>query len=117
MLQAALQDQTAHHTRKQHNIKRTRADGVLLQKRDGQVAYLEYTTPFGVLYMPSRAGGLEQIQCRIGDSCFTIEGRHLWPLVEDLQAKLCDRLQEAEPQDAPIPAVPYIEALTIRLWL
>ena len=117
MLQAIAQDQVSNHTRKQHNTKRTRADGMLLRKRDGQVAYIEYAAPFGVMYLPSIEGNREQIQCRSGDSCLTIEGWHLWPLFEDFQTKLCDAVQESEHPSQVACGVQHIERITVRLWL
>jgi hypothetical protein len=117
MLQAMAPDHASHHTRKQHNAKRTRADGMLFRKRDGQVAYLEYAAPFGVVYLPSLEKSLEQIHCRSGDSCATIEGWHLWSLFEDLQAKRCEGVQESEHPAQAARGVLHIERLTIRLWL
>jgi hypothetical protein len=117
MLQAITPEQAAQHTRKPHNTKRARADGMLLRKRDGQIAYIEYAAPFAALYMPSMENSLEQIQCRLGDSCITIEGRNLWPLFEDLQAKLCELVQESEhPSQAAIGML-HVEQITVRLWL
>jgi hypothetical protein len=111
------QDQAGNHTRKPHNTKRTRADGMLLRKRDGQIAYLEYASPFGLLYIPSMEKSPEQIQCRCGDSCITFEGWNLLPLFEDLQARLCEAVQESEnPSQAKI-GVMHIERITVRLWL
>jgi hypothetical protein len=117
MLQAITPDQAAQHTRKPHNTKRTRADGMLLRKRDGQAAYIEYAAPFGLLYIPNMENGLEQIQCRSGDSCFTIEGRNLWPLFEDLQARLCEGMQESEDPSQAALGVLHVECITVRLWL
>jgi hypothetical protein len=118
MLQAITPpDQAAQHTRKPHNTKRTRVDGILLRKRDGQAAYIEYASPFGVVYVPSMENSLEQIQCRLGDSCLTIEGRNFWPLFEDLQAKLCETVQESEHPSQAAIGVPHVERITIRLWL
>jgi hypothetical protein len=106
-----------NHTRKPHNAKRAKVDGVRFFKRDGQVAYLEYCAPFGVLYTPALNGGLEQIQCRAGDSTVTIEGRHLWLLLEDLQTRLCEEVRESDLHQAQIPGVMHIETITVRLWL
>jgi hypothetical protein len=117
MLHAVEQDQATHHTRKQHNNKRTRADGIVLRKRDGQAAYIEYAAPFGVVYLPSIEGNEEQIQCRSGDSCLTIEGWHLWPLFEELQTKCCDVVQESEHPAQVAHGVQHIERITVRLWL
>ena len=105
------------HTRKAHNTKRAKVDGVRFVKRDGQAAYLEYCAPFGVLYTPALKGGLEQIQCRAGDSAVTIEGRHLWLLLEDLQTRLCEEVRESDLHQAQIPGVMQIETITVRLWL
>jgi hypothetical protein len=105
------------HTRKAHNTKRAKGDGVRFVKRDGQVSYLEYCAPFGVAYLPALNGGLEQVQCRAGDSAVTIEGRHLWPLFEDVQAKLCEEVRESDPVQPMIPGVMHIETMTVRLWL
>src|SRR5262249_28176192 len=116
-LHAIDQTQASHHTRKQHNAKRTRADGIWFWKRNGQTSYLEYAVPFGVIYLPSIEGSLEQIQCRSGDSGFTIEGRNLWLLFEDVQARLCDRLQESDMVQEALPGMSYIETITVRLWL
>ena len=93
---ATGQDQAVNHARKQHNTTRARVDGMLLRKRDGQVSYIEYASPFNLTYIPSMEKSLEQILCRSGDSCVTIEGRNLWPLFEDLRAKLCEEVQESE---------------------
>jgi hypothetical protein len=110
-------EQAISHTRKAHNTKHAKVDGVRFVKRDGQAAYLEYCAPFGVAYLPALEGGLEQVQCRAGDSAVTIEGRNLWPLFEDFQAKLCEEVRESESSHAPIPRVMYIETITVRLWL
>ena len=111
------QDQAGNHAKKTHNTKRTRADGMWLRKRDGQVAYIEYASPFGLVYVPAMDKSPEQIQCRSGDSCLTIEGCNLWPLLEDLQAKLCESVQESDhPSKAPL-GVMHIECITVRLWL
>jgi hypothetical protein len=111
------QDQAGNHARKTHNTKRARADGMLLRKRDGQVAYIEYASPFGLVYIPGMDKSQEQIQCRLGDSCLTIEGGNLFLLFEDLQAKLCESVQESEnPSQAEI-GVMHIERITVRLWL
>jgi hypothetical protein len=117
MLQAVTPEQAAQHTRKPHNTKRARADGMLLRKRDGQTAYIEYAAPFGVLYIPSMENSPEQIQCRSGDSCITIEGCNLWPLFEDLQAKLCELVQESEYPSQATLGVLHVERITVRLWL
>ena len=106
------------HARKQRNTKGTRKDGLLLVKRNGYHAYLEYNAAFGVEYFPSSESGLEQIQGRFGDSLATIEGKNLFPHFEDLQAKHCDTLREADPeQNNAALGVPYIERITVRLWL
>jgi hypothetical protein len=110
-------EQAISHTRKAHNTKRAKVDGVRFVKRDGQAAYLEYCAPFGVAYLPALNRGLEQVQCRAGDSAVTIEGRHLWPLFEDFQAKLCEEVRESDLAQAKVPAVMYIETITVRLWL
>jgi hypothetical protein len=70
-----------------------------------------------VAYLPALDRGLEQVQCRAGDSAVTIEGRNLWPLFEDFQAKLCEEVRESELSQANVPAVMYIETITVRLWL
>jgi hypothetical protein len=114
---ATGQDQPGNHARKPHNPARARVDGMLLRKRDGQVAYIEYAAPFGVLYIPSIEKSLEQIQCRSGDSCITIEGGNLWPLFEDLQAKLCEEVRESENPSLAQIGVMHIERITVRLWL
>jgi hypothetical protein len=105
------------HTKKAHNTKRAKVDGVRLLKRDGQAAYVEYCAPFAVAYVPAIEGGREQVQCRAGDSAVTIEGCHLWPLFEDFQAKLCEEVRESDPAQANIPGVMAIETITVRLWL
>ncbi len=106
------------HARKKANLKGTQKDGVRCLKRNGQAAYIEYTTPFGIAYFPGMDGGMEQILCHSGDSAITIEGRNLWPLFEDIQAKQCDTLHEAEhAQETSAPGLPYIETITIRLWI
>jgi hypothetical protein len=76
-----------------------------------------YCAPFGVAYLPALDGGPEQVQCRAGDSAVTIEGRHLWPLFEGLQAKLCEEVRESDPAQVKVPAVMHIETITVRLWL
>jgi hypothetical protein len=110
-------EQAISHTRKAHNTKRAKMDGVRFVKRDGQAAYLEYCAPFGVAYLPALDGALEQVQCRAGDSAVTIEGRNLWPLFEDFQAKLCEEVRESDVTQATIPGVMQIETITVRLWL
>jgi hypothetical protein len=106
------------HARKQRNTKGTQKDGILCIKRNGQAAYIEYNAPFGVEYFPGIEGGMEQIQCRSGDSSITVEGHNLWPHFEDLQAKLCDTLRESDhAQKTANLGVPYIETITVRLWL
>jgi hypothetical protein len=107
------------HARKQRNTKGTQKDGLLLIKQTGYHAYIEYNAPFGVEYFPSIEGGLEQIQCRSGDSLVTIEGKNLYPHFEDLHAKLCDTIREADPEqnNAAALGVPSIERITVRLWL
>jgi hypothetical protein len=57
------------------------------------------------------------VQCRAGDSAVTIEGRNLWPLFEDVQAKLCEEVRELDLVQVKGPAVMYIETITVRLWL
>jgi hypothetical protein len=69
------------------------------------------------MYVPNTGNGLEQIQCRSGDSCFTVEGRNLWPLFEDLRDKLCESVQESEHPSQAALGVPHIEQITVRLWL
>jgi hypothetical protein len=110
-------EQAISHTRKAHNTKRAKVDGVRFLKRDGQAAYLDYCAPFGVAYLPTMEGGWEQVQCRAGDSAVTIEGRNLWPLFEDFQAKLCEEVRESEGTQGIIPSVMWIETVTVRLWL
>jgi hypothetical protein len=105
------------HTRKAHNTKRAKVDGVRFCKRDGQAAYLEYCAPFGVAYVPALKGGWEQIECRTGDSAVTIKGHNLWPLFEDLQTRLCDEVRESDLAHPIIPGVMHIETITVRLWL
>jgi hypothetical protein len=113
MLQGIEQNQASDHTDKPHK----RADGLLLRKRDGQVAYIEYAAHFGLAYIPSMEKSHEQIQCRLGDSWITIEGWNLQPLFEDLRAKLCTAVQESEnPSQAPL-GVMHVERITVRLWL
>jgi hypothetical protein len=116
-LHATGQDQPGNHARKQHNTTRARVDGILLRKRDGQVSYIEYAAHFGLTYIPSIEKSPEQIQCRSGDSCITIEGRNLWPLFEDLQAKLCESVEESENPSLAQLGVMHIECITVRLWL
>jgi hypothetical protein len=117
MLQAIQQDQAGNHARKPHNTKRTRVDGMLLRKRDGQVAYIEYAAPFGLLYIPSMEKSHEQIQCRSGDSCMTFEGWNLWPLFEDLQARLCEAVQESDNPSQAALGVMHVERINVRLWM
>ena len=92
-------------------------DGAWFGKRDGQATYLEYCAPFGVAYLPALKGGLEQVQCQAGDSAVTIEGHHLWLLLEDLQTRLCEEVRESDPHQAQIPGVMQIDTITVRLWL
>jgi hypothetical protein len=106
-----------NHTRKAHNAKCAKVDGIRFFKRDGQAAYLEYCVPFGVAYLPAREGGLEQVQCRAGDSAVTIEGHHLCPLFEDLQTRLCEEVRESDLAQSMRLGVMYIETITVRLWL
>jgi hypothetical protein len=110
-------EQAISHTRKAHNTKCAKVDGMRFFKRDGQAIYLEYCAPCGVAYLPALDGGLEQVQCRAGDSAVTIEGRHLWPLFKDFQAKLCEEVRESDLAQANIPGVMDIETITVRLWL
>jgi hypothetical protein len=110
-------DLIASHTRKNHNTKRSRADGIRLIRRSGEYTYLKYSGPFGVIFIPAIEGAWEQIECRTGDSAFTVTGRNLWPLVEDLQAEHCEEIRESDPARAKVPAVPYVESITVRLWL
>jgi hypothetical protein len=106
------------HARKQRNTKGTRKDGVRCIHRSGYAAYIEYNAPFGVEYFPGSEGGMERIQYRSGDSAVTIEGRNLFPHFEDLQAKHCDTLRESDhAQETAALGVPYIETITVRLWL
>jgi len=114
---ATVQDQAVNHARKQHNTTRARVDGILLRKRDGQVSYIEYAAHFGLTYIPSMDKSPEQIQCRSGDTCLTIEGWNLWPLFEDLQAKLCESVQESENPSQAELGVMHIVCITVRLWL
>jgi hypothetical protein len=111
------QDQAGNHARKAHNAARGRVDGMLLRKRDGQVAYIEYASPFNLIYIPAMEKSAEQIQCRSGDSCMTFEGSNLWPLFEDLQAKRCETVQESENPSHAALGVMHIECITVRLWL
>jgi hypothetical protein len=111
------QDQAGNHARKSHNTNRARVDGVLLRKRNGMVAYIEYAATFGLVYIPSMDKSPEQIQCRSGDSCLTIEGWNLWPLFEDLQAKLCESVEESENPSQAELGVMHIECITVRLWM
>jgi hypothetical protein len=114
---ATGQDQPGNHARKQHNTTRARVEGILLRKRDGQVAYIEYAAHFGMNYIPTIDKNPEQIQCRSGDSCITIEGWNLWPLFEDLQAKLCEEVRESENPSHVQLGVMHVERITVRLWL
>jgi hypothetical protein len=111
------QDQAGNHARKTHNTTRVRVDGMLLRKRDGQVAYVEYASFFGLVYVPAMDKSAEQIQCRSGDSCITFEGSNLWPLFEDLQARLCEAVQESENPVHATHGAMHIERITVRLWL
>ena len=52
----------------------------------------------------------------MGDSFITIEGRCLYPLFEDLQARKCDRVRESDHKLAVL-GVMHIERITVRLWL
>jgi hypothetical protein len=47
----------------------------------------------------------------------TIEGRHLWPLFEDFQAKLCEEVRESDLAQPSISGMMHIETITVRLWL
>jgi hypothetical protein len=106
------------HARKQRNTKGIQKDGLLLVKRTGYTAYIEYNAPFGVEYFPGIEDGTEQIQCRTGDSAVTIEGKNLFPHFEDLQAKHCETLRESDRgQETAALGVPWIETITVRLWL
>jgi hypothetical protein len=118
-IQGAEAGEETHHARKQRHLKATQKDGVRLVRRNGQVAYIAYSTPYALEYFPSIAGAPEQIQCRIGDSCFTVHGYNLLPLLEDLQKKQCDSLRESEhgKEDAAALGVPYIATLTVRMWI
>jgi hypothetical protein len=62
-------------------------------------------------------GGWSRCNAGPGDSAVTIEGRHLWPLFEDVQAKLCKEVRESDPVQPMIPGVMHIETMTVRLWL
>jgi hypothetical protein len=114
---ATGQDQAGNHARKQHNTTRARVDGILLRKRDGQVAYIEYAAHFGMTYIPGMDKDPEQILCRSGDSCVTIEGRNLWPLFEDLRAKQCEEVRESENSSLAQIGVMHVERIDVRLWL
>jgi hypothetical protein len=108
---------TPLHTRKAHNGKRARVEGVWLLQRNGQRAYLAYPPSVSLTYVPSQDDAPEQVQCRLGDSGFTLEGRNLQPLLEPLTRHQCASLQETDSAQGSAPGVPSIERLTARLWV
>ena len=104
------------HSAKACNTKRTGASGVLFTMRSGAAAYIEHGGPFALEYTPSIDDGLESIRGRMGDSFITIEGRCLYPLFEEMQAKKCDQVRESDHKLAVV-GVLYVESITVRLWL
>lgn len=92
------------------------AGGILFTMRSGHAAYVDYGGPLALEYAPSVDDGLESIRGRIGDSFITIEGRCLYPLFEELQARKCDRVRESNHKLAVL-GVLYVERITVRLWL
>ena len=98
------------------STKRNGAGGILFTRRTGHAAYIEYGGPFALEYSPSVDNGLESIQGRMGDSFITIEGRCLYPLFEDLQARKCDQVRESD-HKLGVLGVMHIERITVRLWL
>lgn len=111
------QETEAQHARKQRHLKATQKDGVLLVQKNGQVAYIAYSTPYALHYVPSLAGAPEQIHCRIGDSSFTVHGSTLFPLFEALQKKQCDVIWESPHPHLAATGVPLIEIIVVRLWV
>jgi hypothetical protein len=96
--------------------KRNSAGGILFTRRTGHAAYVEYGGPFALEYTPSIDDGLESIRGRMGDSLITIEGRCLYPLFEEMQARKCDRVRESDHKLAVL-GVMHVESITVRLWL
>ena len=95
--------------------KRNGAGGILFTQRTGHVAYVEYGGPFALEYSPSINDRLESIQCRMGDSFITIEGRCLYPLFEEMQARKCDQVRESDHPSQAGLGVLYVESITVRL--
>jgi hypothetical protein len=104
------------HSAKACNTKRTSAGGILFTMRSGAVAYIEYGGPLALEYTPSIDGGLESIRGRIGDSFITIEGRCLYPLLEEMRARKCDQVRESD-HKLTVIGVLYVECITVHLWL
>ena len=102
------------HSSKACNTQRASAGGVLFTMRSGAAAYIEHGGPFALEYLPGSEGGLEKINCRMGDSFITIEGRNLYPLFEEMRARKCDSLRESD-QDQAALGVLHIESITVRL--
>ena len=98
------------------STKRNGAGGILFTRRTGHAAYIEYGGPLALEYIPSVDNGLESIRGRIGDSFIAIEGRCLYPLFEEMQARKCDRVKESDHKLAVV-GVLYVESITVRLWL
>ena len=98
------------------STKRNSAGGILFTMRSGAAAYIEHGGPFALEYMPSIDDGLESIRGRIGDSFIIIEGRSLYSLFEEMQARKCDQVRESDHKLAMV-GVLYIESINVRLWL
>ena len=98
------------------STKRNGAGGILFTMRSGAAAYIEYCGLLALEYIPSIDGRLESIRGRIGDSFITIEGRCLYPLFEEIQARKCDQVRESDHKLAVI-GVMYVENINVRLWL
>ena len=98
------------------STKRNGAGGILFTIRSGAAAYIEHGGPFALEYSPSVDDGLESIRGRMGDSLITIEGRCLYPLFEEIQARKCDRVRESDHKLAVL-GVMHVESITVRLWL
>jgi hypothetical protein len=98
------------------STKGNSAGGILFTRRTGHAAYIEYGGPLALEYISSVDDGLESIRGRIGDSFIAIEGRCLYPLFEEIQARKCDRVKESDHKLAMV-GVLYVESITVRLWL
>ncbi len=97
------------------STKRNGAGGILFIRRTGHAAFIEYGG-LALEYIPSVDNGLESIRGRMGDSFIAIEGRCLYPLFEEMQARKCDRVKESDHKLAVVDVL-YVESITVRLWL